>query len=350
MRAAVSHRLHQGALENPPGGRRESGLTGLHVSVVLPTYNRSDALRSALEKLLVQNVRGIEYEIVVVDNNSTDNTREMIASFEAKEPRLRYVFERRQGVSYARNAGIHAARSNLLVFCDDDVEVQPQWIQQNYDAALRYPEAAYIGARILPVWNASPPAWTQWSMAPFAVSDHGVEPMTVSPKNQQCLITASLAVPRSTFERAGLFDVETQKVKKSPCSTEDYEWERKVWAHGGYGMYVPDIVCYTPIPKDRIRKSYHRRWHICHGKLNAISRSSEYESARSFLGVALFAYRLGIQAACDRIRYAFRSDGKAFYAETQMCFLFGFMRQRWKDYFLKPETRKSPSSAPGRSA
>jgi glycosyltransferase involved in cell wall biosynthesis len=317
----------------------------LHVSVVLPTYNRCDALRSALEKLLAQRTNGIDYEILVVDNNSPDRTKEVVASFAAKDERLRYVFEARQGVSYARNAGIGAARFDLLVFCDDDVEVHPAWIQKNYEAALRFPQAAYIGARILPIWQTPPPAWTRWSMAPFACSDHGDGPVVVSPENQQCLITASLAVPRTTFQRVGMFDVETQKVKDAPCSTEDFEWERKVWARGGHGIYVPDILCYTPIPKERVRKSYHRRWHLCHGKLNAISRTSEFEGRRNFLGVALFVYRLTLQAAFNLLRYAFRPDGRAFESETRIWFLLGFMRQRWKDYFFGSDKHRPANAA-----
>lgn len=304
-------------------------------------------MRSALEKLLAQDVDGIEYEIIVVDNNSPDHTREMIASLEAKDSRLRYLFEGRQGVSYARNAGILAARSDLLVFCDDDVEVHPEWVQRNYQASLRFPEAAYIGARILPVWEAPPPAWTEWSMAPFALSEHGDNPVVVCPENPQCLVTASLAVPRSTFEQAGMFDVATQKVKDAPCSTEDFEWERKVWTHGRYGMYVPDILCYTPIPKERIRKSYHRRWHFCNGTLNAISRSSEFEGGRCFLGVALFVYRLSLELAFKMVRYAFRPDQRAFQYEARLCFLLGFVRQRWKDHFSSPGQRPSANAALG---
>jgi glycosyltransferase involved in cell wall biosynthesis len=319
--------------------------TGLDVSVVLPTYNRCKTLRSALEKLLLQIVSGIDYEIIVVDNNSPDRTRETVASFVEKDSRFRYVLETRQGVSHARNAGIQAARADLIVFCDDDVEVPPSWIQQNYKAALRFPQSAYIGARILPIWEAPPPAWAQWSMAPFALSDLGDEPVVVCPENKQCLVTASLAVPRRTFQQAGMFDVETQKVKDAPCSTEDFEWEKKIWACGGYGVYVPDILCYTPIPQDRVRKSYHRRWHFCHGTLNAISRTSDFEGPRCFLGVALFVYRLALQAAFNVVRYAFRSDARAFSFETRIWFFLGFIRQRVKDQLLNRNKRR-PANAP----
>src|ERR1043165_5266525 len=94
----------------------------LDISVIISTYNRSDMLPGALESVLAQEAGDVRYELIVVDNNSTDKTREVVESFIARgHENVRYIFEGKQGLSHARNAGIAAARSPLIVFTDDDV-------------------------------------------------------------------------------------------------------------------------------------------------------------------------------------------------------------------------------------
>src|ERR1700685_4570885 len=106
----------------------------MHISVVLSTYNRCGILAKALRCLALQEAPGIESEIIVVDNNSTDGTRQIVDGFVARDKRFRYLFERRQGLSYARNAGIRIARADAIAFTDDDVEVASDWICQIHRA------------------------------------------------------------------------------------------------------------------------------------------------------------------------------------------------------------------------
>jgi len=99
------------------------------VSVVMSSYNRADVLPGALASLLQQQAPGVRYEIVVVDNDSTDSTRAVVESFIARGGQdLRYLFEPRQGVAYGRNTGIRASRAPIIACTDDDVTVAPDWI------------------------------------------------------------------------------------------------------------------------------------------------------------------------------------------------------------------------------
>lgn len=306
----------------------------MDISVALSTYNRSAVLRNALEKLSRQETTGIEYEILVIDNNSTDETRQVIASFVERDSHFRYIFEKRQGLSYARNAGIEAAKSDLIVFCDDDVEASPAWIQKNYEASLRFPDADYIGGRVLPIWDGPVPGWVRPTMAPFALSDFGDKPFEVSPKNPRCLVGASLAVRRRALAKAGLFSIETQRVKNSIGSTEDFDWQIKVWAYGGHGVYAPEIVCATEVPHDRLSKSYHRRWHLGHGKFNAIARRPDWDGTRRFLGVPVFMYRQAMEAILQMAKWALRANpAEAFECQTNLLFYIGFFKQRWRTHF-----------------
>lgn len=305
----------------------------MDLSVVLSTYNRGALLSNALEKLRVQQTNGIDYEIIVVDNNCTDHTKELVHSFIARDSHFRYIFEGRQGLSYARNAGIEAAQSDLIVFCDDDVEASPSWVQKNYEAGLRFPDADYIGGRVLPIWSGPVPSWVRQTMAPFALSDLGDEPFVVSPEKPHCLVGASLGVRRRAFDKTGLFSIKTQRVKNSIGSTEDFDWQIKVWAYGGHGVYDPSIVCATEVPKDRLSKSYHRRWHLGHGKFNAIARRPQWEGSRRILGVPAFMYRQAMESALGFSKFLLRGKGaEAFENEALLLFYIGFIKQRWKTH------------------
>src|ERR1041384_4942701 len=99
------------------------------ITAIVCTYNRSALLGESLARILAQQGDGLRYEVIVVDNNSTDNTREVTERFAASTRRpVRYLCERQQGVSYARNAGIEASRAPVLAFFDDDVLVAGDWL------------------------------------------------------------------------------------------------------------------------------------------------------------------------------------------------------------------------------
>ena len=101
----------------------------LDVTVIIATYNRADMLPGALESVLAQEADGVRYEVIVVDNNSPDQTREVVESFIARGHRnLRYLFEGRQGVAYARNTALAHASAPIIAFTDDDVRVSPDWV------------------------------------------------------------------------------------------------------------------------------------------------------------------------------------------------------------------------------
>lgn len=309
----------------------------MDISVVMPTYNRCDLLDQDLEALLNQKTDGLEYEVIVVDNNSIDKTAEKVESYARRDSRVRYVFEGRQGVAYTRNAGIEAARADLIAFCDDDVYVASDWLANMYEALLRYPAADFIGGKVVAVWKEPPPRWLSMKMSPLALQDYGEQPMQVSMENARCLVSACLGVRRRAFEKAGLFPLATQRVKDSVGSSEDYEWELEVWKNGGHGIYVPDIVCYCEIPPSRLVKSYHRRWHLGHGKFNALARRRDFEGGRwRFLDVPAFVYRLIVQSAIQQMIELLKGNrAAAFEQENFVFFYFGFIRERWKAQFAR---------------
>jgi len=147
------------------------------ISAVITTYNRSEMLAKALEAVLSQETGGVRYEVVVVDNNSTDDTRATVEALIAKgHSNLRYVFEPKQGIAHGRNAGIAAARGDIIAFTDDDNVVTPNWIATIKRSFAENPDVDFIGGKILPQWIEPPPKWlTVDHWWPLALLDRGDE-------------------------------------------------------------------------------------------------------------------------------------------------------------------------------
>jgi glycosyltransferase involved in cell wall biosynthesis len=306
------------------------------VSVVISTYNRCERLRGALESVLAQETGEISYEVIVVDNNSTDRTRQVVDAFIARgEPRLRYLFEGRQGLSYARNTGIANARAPLVAFTDDDVRVAPEWVRNIKRAFDEHPEVDYVGGRVLPRWEREPPAWlTPEHWSPLALSDIGDVPLYMSAELPYCLVGANLAFRRDIFTQLGLFRPDIQRVKDGIGSTEDHELQMRVWAAQRRGLYRPDLVVTAEVEARRMTKGYHRRWHTGHGYFYAAMRLQEIEGARVRLfDVPGHLYRQAMGDAVKWLGQTLRRDHRAaFETETRLRFMAGFVRKRRADF------------------
>lgn len=159
----------------------ESGTDELKVTVVLCTYNRCRSLAKTLESVAQSIVpESVQWEVLVVDNNSRDQTREVVEDFSSRYPgRFRYHFEPRQGKSHALNAGIREAQGEVLAFTDDDVTVESTWLQ-HLTANLLPSGWVGSGGRILPDRSFTEPSWfpfeQRYANAPLAMFDLGPDP------------------------------------------------------------------------------------------------------------------------------------------------------------------------------
>lgn len=312
----------------------QSAAGPIDVSVVLPTYNRASSLRRAVNSLLAQRAPGRRFEVIVVDNNSDDDTKAEVgrALAERTTPAVRYLFEPAQGVSCARNAGIAAARAAIIAFVDDDVRVAPDWIATICRVFEEHPSVDCAGGRVLPDWDGAPPAWlTRDHWAPVALLDFGDAPQPINAENRLCLLTANFACRRAVFDRVGRFRTELQRVRGGIGSMEDYEWLLRFWNAGREALYVPELRAWTEVPVSRMTRAYHRRWHDGHGHYFALLNDPEFESSRTgrLFGVPAHAYRAAILNACGWVRRALRGDwGGAFLFETRLRFFRSYLRTR----------------------
>ncbi len=129
------------------------------ISVAICTFNRSALLRQCLEGFAAQAAAPDAFEVIVVDNNSTDDTPEVTKEFTGRIATLKYVFEAAQGLSRARNRAIEEVSSPVIVYIDDDAIPYPDWAERFIEAFDRFPEATIIGGESEPIFESGRPAW-----------------------------------------------------------------------------------------------------------------------------------------------------------------------------------------------
>ncbi len=210
------------------------------VSVAICTWNRAALLHQTLTKMCDLRVAdSVKWELLVVDNNSTDNTADVVAAFVDRLP-VRRVLERNQGHSHARNRAVSEVVGDLLIWTDDDVLVDHQWLQGYVDAAQRWPEAGYFGGPIEPWFEHEPPGWIQMNMeallAPFVALDLGLEERQFAPG--QSPYGANMAFRRSAFD-GRRFDPNLGLRPGSAIRNEETEYCKRLAESGFVGVWVP---------------------------------------------------------------------------------------------------------------
>lgn len=259
-----------------------SGPALYSASVLICTYNRSGLLRETLESLrATQSSR--TWNIVVVDNNSNDGTREVVETFAAAAPvHVLYLFEARQGKSYALNTGLASSRGEIVVFTDDDVRVGPTWLDEACNALDHDPSIDYTGGPVRPLWEAEPPRWFDASRSDLwgtlAILDYGPASF-VFEERQRVPLGANMAVRRALMERIGGFHPELGRRGRSLLGQEQAEFFARARARGVRGLYVPSMQLDHHVPAARLTKSYFRRWWYWKGvsraRVDAMHRHTE---------------------------------------------------------------------------
>jgi glucosyl-dolichyl phosphate glucuronosyltransferase len=246
-------------------------MSRLKITVIVCTYNRCGVLAKALASVAGSRLRDVaEWEVLVVDNNSTDQTREVVEEFSRQNPaRFRYLFEANPGKSYALNAGVRAARGEILAFMDDDVTVEPLWLQ-NLTENLHDGQWAGVGGRTLPASKVPAPRWLAidgpYSMVGIlaAFFDLGDQPQSlgIAPYG------ANMAFCKKMFEKYGGFRLDLGPSPNSdiPRPNEDTEFGRRLMAAGERLRYEPSAVAYHPVQTERIRKEYFLKWWFDFGR------------------------------------------------------------------------------------
>jgi glycosyltransferase involved in cell wall biosynthesis len=314
-------------------------------SIVIATYNRAADLRQTLASLARLEPDG-PWEVIVVDNNSPDDTRAVVEAAARTFPvELRYLFESQQGRSPALNAGIRAARGEIVATTDDDVRVPSDWLTRAA-AGLAALGCDYVGGRVLPIWGGPRPRWIpnrggkQWAV--IALLDYGPEPIEFGARVP---LGVNMAFRRAAFDRAGLFDPHTGRKAGTLLGQEVREWCIRARKAGVRGWYVPDLALDHIIPADRLNKTYFRRWFYWRGISRALlyERSGldmeaperttlDFATVPHIAGVPRYLYRKALGSCVGWLRATLAGDAvAAFEHETWLWFFAGIVGQRWKD-------------------
>jgi glycosyltransferase involved in cell wall biosynthesis len=264
------------------------------ITVILCTYNRCSLLRNALQSVAASILpESTEWEVLVVDNNSSDQTRELVEGFCRNYPgRFRYLLERQQGKSYALNSGIREARGEILAFMDDDVVVEPTWLKK-LTSELDGKNWTGAGGRILLARNFIQPRWLRLQGPNnmggiLALFDLGDTPQQLN----RPPIGTNMAFRREIFHRYGGFRTDLGPRPGSEIREEDLEFGRRLLAGGEHLRYEPAAIVFHHIAEHRLEKEYFLAFWFASGRtaIRTMSRRPNiFGIPRRFLSVVKHA-------------------------------------------------------------
>ena len=283
-------------------------MSELLITVCICTYNRAERLAAALESLTsLQDPGGLRWELLLIDNNSSDDTRSVAESFSNRLP-LRYVFEVRQGLSHARNRAIEECRSEVLLFTDDDVIVDQGWLREYGEAVRTFSDADYFGGRILPLWPSGRPRWLRQEPMPllaglFVWYDLGDQTREFR-KGELLPYGASFALRRRLFERLEPFRGDLGVSGTAIGRGEEAEYLSRAALQGSRGIYVGKAVCLHWVDPGRLRLGYMYRYGVQKGVEEVVRNGAETTSTSVYgqLGYGLRGMYQLLKGRGDRFR------------------------------------------------
>ncbi|HEY9699755.1 MAG TPA: glycosyltransferase family 2 protein [Trichocoleus sp.] len=236
------------------------------ISAIICTHNREAYLGKAIDSLLAQAFAG-EFEVIVVDNASTDRTREVVES--RSHPCLRYCYEPITGLSVARNTGAKAAQSPILAYLDDDAVASPTWLQVLWDAYQQNEKLAIAGGKVTLLWASGTirPWWLSEGLTGnLGAYDLGNEVINI---DRPGLTPRGLnySIRRTFLEQVGGFDLNLGRVGKSLLSNEELRMTELALEQGWQVTYLPQALVAHHVAPDRLYPT----WFLSRGWWQGIS-------------------------------------------------------------------------------
>jgi len=255
----------------------------MKISVILCSYNRSQSLSLALESIAASVMPASDdWCVLIIDNNSQDQTHAAADSFCRRDPaHFRYIFESRQGKSNALNRGIRDAEGDILVFVDDDVTVEPDWLC-NLTRPFADPQLAGVGGRIYLPKNFTAPVWlkldgTESLGGVLALFDLGPAPipLTIAP------VGTNMAFRRNIFAKYGDFRTDLGPQPGSEIRYEDTEFGGRLLKAGEKLLYVPSAIVHHAVAEPRLKQDYYLKYFFNYGR--ALIRERQERPAIAFI-------------------------------------------------------------------
>jgi len=314
----------------------------MDVSVLICTYNRAALLARTLDSLALSEVSpALRWEVIVVDNNSTDETPAVVRARVAGFPcPLRLVFELSQGKSHALNTGITASAARVIVFTDDDVWAPPAWLAAGVEPLIARRDIEYTGGPVFPMWEVEPPAWIDGDpgllWGPIALVDYGREPFIFEDR-RRIAMGVNMAVCRSLIERVGGFHPALERRGATLMGQGQAEFFFRTRAAGARGLYVPGMWLKHHVPASRLTRSYYRRWWywkgVARGSMQDLHPLTELgidlATVPKIAGIPRFMWGSTVRDAGRWLHaLAARRTARRVECEMSLAYFVGYARQR----------------------
>jgi len=232
--------------------------TAFEISVVICSYNRADYIINAVESLYQQTLAKNRFEVFVVDNNSIDNTGDLVQDFMSAHPdfHLHYLTEQQQGSSFARNTGASFAKAPLLCFMDDDATAEPDYLERIVQFFAKHPDATGLGGRIIPRYIPAEPKWMSYHVSSL-VGNFDYSPTVAIFKPGKYPLESNMVVRKVDFDEIGGFNTELPGVKGTlRIGGEGKDFFLRLQARGCKIYYDPAIVVHHVVEVKKLTPHY----------------------------------------------------------------------------------------------
>jgi glycosyltransferase involved in cell wall biosynthesis len=231
------------------------------ISIIICTYNRDKYIFNTLKSIAENDLHCDKYEIVLINNNSTDNTEFECFLFQKKFPEVnfRYFIENNQGISYARNRGVTESVNKIMCFIDDDETVKPNYFKVISNFFDNHPDAVLCGGRVEPVFESKKPTWlSHFTLQPITgYYNKGNKIKIILGKDYPGTGHASLK--RELFDKYGFFNTDLGRKGSCLLGSEDKDLFLRIIEAGEKCYYLPEAVVYHHIPQKKLTKDFFNR-------------------------------------------------------------------------------------------
>ena len=280
------------------------------ISVVICTYNRAKHLYCALRSISEQTCPVGRFEVIVVDNNSKDETREVVVRFQNQLPNLFYVLEEEQGLSVARNRSLKEARAPLVAFLDDDARAEPDWLDKMVAAFETVtPKPTVVGGRVWLDWGdeGKGPKWLpQRYLSLYSYLDHGNSARFLSRKDY--LVGANIAFRRHKLLELGGFDTHLGRKGTVLLSGEETAVIAKCHDADQPVYYEPDAVVWHTVQGERQRRRWLLRRMFWDGASQPFSHVNKGWTRKKYLRMSAYELKMAFYFVGKWLQSVFGRD------------------------------------------
>ena len=266
------------------------------MSVIITTCNRSGSLLKTLNSIISQEIDpDIDYELLILDNCSSDDTKEKVGSYASNfSGKMRYLYEPKRGKVFALNKGVENAKGEILVFTDDDVILDTKWLSSIWRCFKKY-NCDGVGGRILPVYPPNTPQWVKdhhnLITGPLVMYDLGEDAKRYETPMHEFL-GANYAFNRRVFDDCGLF--RTDVGPGIAYVGEDTEFVNRAFKAGKNLYYCGQALVWHPTELKRMNLRYIAKWYVGLGKYRfLVDEKNKFDSNLTcYFGVPRYLIRV----------------------------------------------------------